>query len=446
MPRLRPRPRNFPRFYRGRGWNQLSGNYAPRMFSNPGARRWAHGAFGTQSSPYGAGGGSMRQIHGTPSGHAGNVYRHMLAQSRMGGVNLGLIPNTPGYTGSRTHRGFRQDQSAIKRYWRGPDGEITKHKKELRKHRRAMDRERTPRGQAQTPEFIAAKKRWNAARYKHQQSVTRHRSWRRGHAQGINAPGQGKGLSLNQFFKGRNRGWSQQMGQRFNPRARINVRQDPRSGVRYISNYGFRRHRGDQNARNFQWARRYGEASGPDALRRGEIRDGRVAGGSRAQRRHDWRWKRPKPKNQGKQIPKKGTSKSILSRVAGFGKKILGGTFGGYDPGWGARWQNHIPIRRNADFTQGGRRLGRIQTGDHWNTGANARSRLVGVQGQTYRTQMTPRQQLRRQGAHAPAARAFMQPINTSRALRRQHPILRGGHGDYHQYVRNNEALWNPFR
>ena len=204
----------------------------------------------------------MRQIHGTPSGHAGNVYRHMLAQSRMGGVNLGLLPHTPGYTGSRTHRGFRQDQAAIKR-----------HFKEQQRQTRARMRS----GDLSKKEFRAQM----------QNLRSQHRLERRAHATGQ------KREFLQSFEKkggfGKRRQWSQKMGQRFNPRARINVRQDPYTGRRHMAGYGFRqrrysdkdmfKRREDRASKMYEWRKKH-EFRGRDAdFTRGSRRRGVISGG-----------------------------------------------------------------------------------------------------------------------------------------------------------------------
>ena len=108
MPRLFNRPRGMPRFHQGRMFNRLTGQRAPRLYSGNRPRRASHAFFGTQVSPYGARGGGYGQAHAAHAGHAGNVYAAMLAQARRGqGTNMGALHHTPGYTGSRTFRGFR---------------------------------------------------------------------------------------------------------------------------------------------------------------------------------------------------------------------------------------------------------------------------------------------------------------------------------------------------
>jgi len=79
----------------------------------------------------------MRQIHGTPSGHAGNVYRHMLGQSRMGGVNLGMrAPATAIYT-RRLDPQFRRDLAAANRFkFEKREGESRKDARERRRSER----------------------------------------------------------------------------------------------------------------------------------------------------------------------------------------------------------------------------------------------------------------------------------------------------------------------
>lgn len=113
------RPRSMPRFFQGRMFNRLTGQRARRLYSGMRPRRASHIALRTQVSPYGAAGGGYGQAHAGHAGHAGNVYAAMLAQARSGqGTNFGMRHRTPGYRGTRMHRGFRQQQADIKRDYR----------------------------------------------------------------------------------------------------------------------------------------------------------------------------------------------------------------------------------------------------------------------------------------------------------------------------------------
>ena len=88
--------------------HRRAGRLHRRLYSGRRPRRFSHNFFGTQVSPYGAGGGGRRQYHAGHAGAAGNVYRAMLGQARSGrGTNMGLLHHTPGYIGSRTFKGFR---------------------------------------------------------------------------------------------------------------------------------------------------------------------------------------------------------------------------------------------------------------------------------------------------------------------------------------------------
>ena len=109
-----------PRFFQGRmvypSRHRRAGRLHPRLYSGRRPRRASHNYFGTQVSPYGAGGGGRRQYHAGHAGPAGNVYRAMLGQARSGrGTNLGLLHHTPGYTGSRTFKTFRVKGAKTKR-------------------------------------------------------------------------------------------------------------------------------------------------------------------------------------------------------------------------------------------------------------------------------------------------------------------------------------------
>ena len=85
------RPRSMPRMFQGRMFNRRSGGYAPNLYTGSRPRRASHRFFGTQVSPYGAGGGGRSQMHAGHAGHAGNVYGAMLAQARSGrGTNMGI--------------------------------------------------------------------------------------------------------------------------------------------------------------------------------------------------------------------------------------------------------------------------------------------------------------------------------------------------------------------
>ena len=85
------RPRSMPRMFQGRMFNRRSGGYAPNLYTGSRPRRASHRFFGTQVSPYGAGGGGRSQMHAGHAGHAGNVYGAMLAQAQSGrGTNMGI--------------------------------------------------------------------------------------------------------------------------------------------------------------------------------------------------------------------------------------------------------------------------------------------------------------------------------------------------------------------
>ena len=130
MPRLYNLPRGYPRHFRGRRFNRLSGSYAPRTYGNFGmARRATHIRGGHQATPYGAGGGGRRQIHGTYSG-PNAIFASARGAAMHGGHNLGLTAHTPGYRGTRVASGFRKDQASIKRYF---NKEILAKRRELRR-------------------------------------------------------------------------------------------------------------------------------------------------------------------------------------------------------------------------------------------------------------------------------------------------------------------------
>ena len=112
MRRFFNRPRNWPRFLRGRMFNRLSGGYAPTGYSGVRPRRAMHARHATQTTPYGAAGGGWHQRHVAPHGSAGNVYSHMLAQAMRGqGTNLGRIPVMQGSLTSRLHPVFRKQMA-----------------------------------------------------------------------------------------------------------------------------------------------------------------------------------------------------------------------------------------------------------------------------------------------------------------------------------------------
>ena len=201
MSRFIRRPRSMPRFSRGRMFNRLTGGYAPSLYSGRRPRRWAHRRFQTQTSPYGAAGGGRRQVHAGHSGHAGNVYGAMLHHARrQGGVNMGLLPSTPGYRGTRVHRGFRQGQASIRRDFQN---RIRAERRNLRNA--GNDRER------------------NIIRNRIATLRGQHRVDRRQAAAD----------------------WSNKRGG-VGPRYGINVRQNPYTGRRFNTGFNFRRHQGVQ--------------------------------------------------------------------------------------------------------------------------------------------------------------------------------------------------------
>ena len=98
--------------------HRRAGRMHPRLYSGRRPRRFSHNYFGTQVSPYGAGGGGRRQVHTAPAGRAGNVYAHMLAQSRSGGTNLGVRSPPFSYRGTRMAKSFRKEQSRLRQEYR----------------------------------------------------------------------------------------------------------------------------------------------------------------------------------------------------------------------------------------------------------------------------------------------------------------------------------------
>lgn len=226
MPRLFNRPRGMPRFHQGRMFNRLTGQRAPRLYSGNRQRRASHSFFGTQVSPYGAGGGGRGQAHAAHAGRAGNVYAAMLNQSRRGGTNLGMRTVTPGYRGTRMHRGFRQDQASIKRDFGN----------RIRQQKRLM---RQPGADKNTIRAELARLRG------------RHRTERRAHAQGIQTK-----WSADHNFNlggGRRRQWKANQTRggtalrnrtMLSPRMGINVGQDSRTGNRFIQGINLRRQQG----------------------------------------------------------------------------------------------------------------------------------------------------------------------------------------------------------
>ena len=226
MSRFIRRPSNMPRMFRGRMFNRRTGGYAPQLYSGRRPRRATHNRFQTQVSPYGAGGGGTRQFHAGHAGHAGNVYAAMLHHARrQGGMNMGLTAHTPGYRGTRMHRGFRQDQASIRRDFQN---RIRDERKNLRNAGNPAEKNRI-RGRIATLRG-------------------QHRSERRAHAQGINTKW-ARGHSFN-LGGGRRRQWRPQRGNRtmLSPRMGINVGQDSRTGRRFIQGLNFRRQQGGGQA------------------------------------------------------------------------------------------------------------------------------------------------------------------------------------------------------
>jgi len=259
--RLFNRPRNMPRFFQGRMFNRRTGGYAPSLYSGFRPRRATHSLFQTQTSPYGAGGGGRRQYHAGHSGHAGNVLGAVVHHARrQGGMNMGLLPSTPGYRGTRMHRGFRQDQASIKRDFRN---RIRDERKNLRNAGTDAERNRI-RGRIATLRG-------------------QHRSERRAHAQGIQTKWS-KDHSFN-LGGGRRRQWKPNQttsGKRLSrrhilsPRIGINVGQNPYTGRRFIQGLNFRRQQGGGRAgfnrarvRNMRIAERMSGGKGLDMRRHG---------------------------------------------------------------------------------------------------------------------------------------------------------------------------------
>ena len=98
--------------------HRRAGRMHPRLYSGRRPRRFSHNYFGTQVSPYGAGGGGWRQVHTAPAGRAGNVYAHMLARARSGGTNLGRRSPPFSYRGTRMAKSFREEQSRLRQEYR----------------------------------------------------------------------------------------------------------------------------------------------------------------------------------------------------------------------------------------------------------------------------------------------------------------------------------------
>lgn len=238
MPRLFNRPRNMPRLFQGRMFNRLTGQRAPRLYSGRRPQRASNRFFGTQVSPYGAGGGGRHQAMTAHAGHGGNVYAAMLNQSRRGGTNLGMRTVTLGYRGTRMHRGFRQQQADIKRDYRD---KIREQKRIIRNA-----------GGGRTNTKL------NTARAELARLRGQHRVDRRSAAAS----------------------WSKRHGG-ISPRIGINVGQT--GGRRYIRGFNFRRQRGghsNQLARAESRNMRIANRMGPPA--RGTLKfDARLHGGQR---------------------------------------------------------------------------------------------------------------------------------------------------------------------
>jgi len=295
------RPGNMPRFFQGRMFNRRSGGYAPNLYSGNRFRRASHRRFGTQVSPYGAGGGGRSQYHAGHAGHGGNVYGAMLAQARSGrGTNMGMRHHTPGYRTSRMHRGFRQDQASIKRDFAN----------RIREQRRLMRGKGADR---------------HAIRGRIAQLRGQHRTERRAHAQGI----QTKWAAGHDFRGGGGSGrqWDYRRGPgdrrtMVGPRVGVNVGQDSYTGRRFVQGLNFRRQRG-----------------------------GGMAGFNRAQSRNMRIANRMNPNPMRGGIPyRRGTSLDMRLH----GERGKGG---GLASGRGV-------MRTHADFTHGGRRAGVIQVGN----------------------------------------------------------------------------------
>ena len=309
-------PRNSPRFFQGRMFNRLTGQRAPRLYSGARPRRASHMRFNTQTSPYGAGGGSRRQYHAGHAGPAGNVYGAMLAQAQSGrGTNMGMLHHTPGYRGTRMHRGFRQDQASIRRDFQN---RIRQERRTLRNA--GTDAER------------------NAARGRLSQLRGQHRTERRAHAQGIQTS-YGRNHNFN-LGGGRGRQWRPNVrlddkdnitglsgGRMLSPRMGINVGQNPYTGNRFIQGLNFRRQQG----------------GGVAGLRRARTRNMRIAN------------------RMSEQAQINAGGRGLDMRIHG-----LQGKFGELASGRGV-------MRTHADFTRGGRRTGLIRGFQgNWNRGPNA--------------------------------------------------------------------------
>lgn len=278
MARFVRRPRNMSRMFQGRMFNRRTGGYAPSLYSGFRPRRAMHRRFQTQTSPYGAAGGGTRQYHAGHSGHAGNVYAAMMHHARrQGGVNMGLLPSTTGYRGTRMHRGFRQDQASIKRDFQN---RIRDERKKLR-NAKGVERNRI---RAQIATLRGE-----------------HRSERRAHAQGIQTKwARTHGFNLG---GGKNRQWRPNQtasGERLSrrhmlsPRIGINVGQNPYTGRRSIQGLNFRRHQGGglagfnrAQARNMRIAKRMSGGKGLDMRLHGQLgKKGGLVSGRGVMRTH----------------------------------------------------------------------------------------------------------------------------------------------------------------
>ena len=239
MPRLFNRPRGMDRLFQGRMFNRLTGQRAPRLYSGRRPQRASNRFFGTQVSPYGAGGGGQGQSMISHAG--GGAWGAMLNQSRRGGTNLGMRHHTPGYRGTRMAASFRKEQAGIKRDYRS----------KIREQKSRIQRFTGPNMHGVVP-----KNKANEARAKLAQLRGQHRVDRR---------------SAAASWSNKNRGAS--------PRFGINVRQNPYTGRRFNTRFRFRRQQGSQQAhldraqkRNMRIANRW---------RRGDGRDMRLHGGQR---------------------------------------------------------------------------------------------------------------------------------------------------------------------
>lgn len=313
MPRLFNRPRNMPRFFQGRMFNRLTGQRAPRLYSGARPRRFAHGFFKTQVSPYGAGGGGRRQYSTGGTGHSGNVIRQHAAQAQSGrGMNFGLLHHTPGYLGTRMAASFRQDQAKIKR----------DYKKKIREQKKLM------RGEGANKNAIRAE----LARLRGQHRVDRR--------------------SAAASWSKKNRGLS--------PRFGINVRQNPYTGRRFNTGFTFRRQQGSQQAH----------------LKRAQKRNMRITERFKGQRLDARLYGIPdKNRNRMSAAAGQGTQRTAAGRRGvlpqqGGGQQGGGQQGGGGGQGGGFGKYAYAPT--HADFTRGSRRQGFIRGYQgHWNRGRN---------------------------------------------------------------------------